>query len=75
MECKAHIECTVIWTKVIGSACLVLGSIEAIFVDKELEEASVSELAVVMRRPIFFSYQQDETRGFGCLVKWEKSTR
>jgi flavin reductase (DIM6/NTAB) family NADH-FMN oxidoreductase RutF len=37
-ECKVHIECKVLWTKIIGSACLVLGSIEAISIDKEMEE-------------------------------------
>jgi len=37
-ECKAHIECKVLWTKIIGSACLVLGNIEAISIDKEMEE-------------------------------------
>ena len=36
-ECKAHIECRVLWTKVIGSTCLVLGSIETVSISKELE--------------------------------------
>ena len=59
-ECKAHIECKVLWTKIIGSACLVLGSIEAISIDKELEELDVKERAIALNRLIFFSYQKGE---------------
>lgn len=64
-ECKAHIECKVLWTKIIGSACLVLGSIEAITIDKELEELEVEERAKILNRLIFFSYQRE-----GNKRKW-----
>lgn len=64
-ECKVHIECKVLWTKIIGSACLVLGSIEAISIDKEVEALDVKERAIALKRPIFFSYQKD-----GNEKKW-----
>jgi flavin reductase (DIM6/NTAB) family NADH-FMN oxidoreductase RutF len=57
-ECKAHIECRVLWTKIIGSACLVLGSIEAISIDKEVEALDVKERVIALKRPVFFSYQK-----------------
>jgi len=65
--CKAHIECRVLWTRIIGSACLVLGSIEAISVNKELEGMNVKERAVAMNRPISSHIKERETRGSGCL--------
>jgi len=64
-ECKAHIECEVIWTKIIGSACLVLGNIEAISVDKEMEELDEKARAIALNRSIFFSYQRE-----GSERKW-----
>jgi flavin reductase (DIM6/NTAB) family NADH-FMN oxidoreductase RutF len=64
-ECKAHIECNVIWTKIIGSACLVLGNIEAISIDKEMEELDEKARAIALNRPIFFSYQRE-----GSERKW-----
>ena len=73
-ECKAHMECRVLWTKVIGAASLVLGSIEAVSVDKDLKEADFRKMAIALHRPIFFSYHKDRVRGYGCLAKWEKST-
>lgn len=60
-ECKAHIECKVVWTKVIGSACLVLGSIEAVSLNKELEKLNAKERAIALNRLIFFSYQKGES--------------
>ena len=59
-ECKAHIECKVLWTKNIGSTCLVLGRIEAISISKELEKLNVKEQAIALKRPIFFSYKREE---------------
>jgi flavin reductase (DIM6/NTAB) family NADH-FMN oxidoreductase RutF len=64
-ECKAHIECKVIWTKIIGSACLVLENIEAISIDKEIEELDEKARAIALNRPIFFSYQRE-----GSERKW-----
>jgi len=64
-ECKAHIECKVLWTRKIGPTCLVLGSIEAISVAEDLEKISVKERAIALNRPIFFSYQKE-----GNIRKW-----
>jgi flavin reductase (DIM6/NTAB) family NADH-FMN oxidoreductase RutF len=64
-ECKAHIECKVIWTKKIGSACLVLGSIEAISIAKEMEKLDAKARAIALNRPIFFSYERE-----GSERKW-----
>lgn len=58
-ECKAHIECKVLWTKIIGSACLVLGSIESVSISKEIEKLEVKERALALNRLIFFSYQKE----------------
>lgn len=60
-ECKAHIECKVLWTKIIGSACLVLGIIEAISINKEIEKLGVKEQAIALNRLIFFSYESTGT--------------
>ena len=57
-ECKAHIECKVLWTKIIGSTCLVLGSIEAVSINKEIEKLDVKERAIALNRLIFFSFQR-----------------
>lgn len=59
-ECKAHIECKVLWTKIIGFTCIVLGSIEAISLNREIEKLDVKEQAIALKRPIFFSYQKRE---------------
>lgn len=64
-ECKAHIECRVLWTKIIGSACLVLGSIEAVSISKEMRKLGVKERAIALNRLIFFSYQRE-----GRKRKW-----
>jgi flavin reductase (DIM6/NTAB) family NADH-FMN oxidoreductase RutF len=58
-ECKAHLECKVLWTNIIGSACLVLGSIEAISVDEEMEKLDAKEQAIALNRLIFLSYESE----------------
>ena len=58
-ECKAHIECKVLWTRIIGSTCLVLGSVEAVSMNKEMEKLDVKERAIASNRLIFFSYQRE----------------
>jgi len=60
-ECKAHIECKALWTKTIGSTSLVLGSIEAVSMSKEMEKLDVKERAIALNRLIFFSYQREES--------------
>jgi flavin reductase (DIM6/NTAB) family NADH-FMN oxidoreductase RutF len=60
MECKAHIECKVSWTRIIGSACLVLGSIEAISVDERIGKLDIREQAIALDRLMFFSYESKQ---------------
>ena len=59
-ECKAHIECRVVWTKTIGSSCLVLGNVEAVSAKEEFGRLDVKERAIALDRLIFFSYQKVE---------------
>jgi len=64
-ECKAYLECKVVWTKDIGPTCLVLGSIETVSVAEDLEKLDMKERAIALNRPIFFSYQKE-----GNIRKW-----
>lgn len=59
-ECKAYIECRVLWTKIIGSSCLALGNVEAISAKEEIEKLGIKERAIALDRLIFFSYQKGE---------------
>jgi len=59
-ESRAHIECKALWTKTIGSISLVLGSIEAVSMSKEMEKLDVKERAIALSRLIFFSCQREE---------------
>ncbi|MFQ6087192.1 MAG: flavin reductase family protein [Candidatus Bathyarchaeia archaeon] len=59
-ECKAFIECRVLWTKIINSSCLALGNVEAISAKREMEELDVKERAIALNRLIFFSYRREE---------------
>ena len=59
-------------TKIVGSTCLVLGNIEAISIDKELEELDIIERGIAVNRPIFFSNQRGGNEGkwmFGEMGK------
>ena len=59
-ECSVYIECNVLWTKITGSSCLVLGSVEAVSAKEEIGKLRAKELAVALNRPIFLSYQRRE---------------
>jgi len=59
-ECRAHIKCRALWTKIIGSSCLVLGNAEPTSTWKEIEKLGVKERAMALNRLIFFSYQKSE---------------
>lgn len=60
-ECKAYIECKVVWTKIIGTSCLALGKIEAISAREEVGKFSeAKERAIALNRLIFLSYQKVE---------------
>lgn len=58
-ECKAHVECKVLWTKPIGSASLVLGEVVSISVHKELEKIRVKSKMVKLNPPLYFSFKED----------------
>jgi len=64
-ECKAYIECGVLWTKIIGSSCLVLGNVESLSARKEIENLGAKERAIALKRLIFISYQREEN-----IKKW-----
>jgi len=59
-ECRAYIECRVLWTKIVGSSCLILGNVEAISAKEEVGKLNVKERAIALNRLIFFSYQKGE---------------
>ena len=57
-QCKAYIECRAVWTKIVGSSCLILGSVEAISAKKGTEKLGMKERAIALNRLIFLSYQK-----------------
>lgn len=57
-ECKAYIECKVVWMKTAGSSCLILGNIEAISVRKEIKTLDIKGQAAALNRLIFLSYRK-----------------
>ena len=64
-ECRAHIECKVLWTKPIGSSCLVLGDILSISVDKEIEQLGAKSKVIKLNLPLYFSFKETES-----MRKW-----
>ena len=61
-ECKAHVECKVLWTKPIGSTSLVLGEVVSISAHKEIERLRVKRKMVKLNPPLYFSFEEDEGR-------------
>jgi len=59
-ECKAHIECKAVWSKLAGSSCLVLGNVEAISAKREIRKLATEDRAIALNRLIFLSYQKSE---------------
>lgn len=59
-ECKAHIECRVVWTKPIGSSCLVLGEIVSVSVDGSIEGLKTKNMLIELNPPLYFSFRQNE---------------
>ena len=59
-ECKAHIECKVLWTKPIGSSCLILGEIISLSVDEKIEQFGTKDRLIQLNPPLYFSFKQDE---------------
>lgn len=59
-ECKAHIECKVLWTKPIGSSCLILGEIISLSVNEKIEQLGTKDRLIQLNPPLYFSFKQDE---------------
>lgn len=59
-ECRAHIECKVLWTKSIGSSCLILGEIISLSVDETIEQLGTKDRLIQLNPPLYFSFKQDE---------------
>lgn len=59
-ECKAHIECKVLWTKPIGSSCLILGEILSISVEKKIEQLETKDKLMQLNPPLYFSFKEEE---------------
>ena len=61
-ECTAHVECKVLWTKPIGSSCLVLGEIVSISADRKMEQLDVKNKLTKLNPPLYFTFREDERR-------------
>ncbi len=59
-ECIAHIECKVLWTKPIGSSCIVLGDIVSISVDRKMKQLEAKTKVVKLNPPLYFAFKEDE---------------
>lgn len=59
-ECKAHIECKVLWIKPIGSSCLILGEIISLSVDEKIEGIGTKDRLIQLNPPLYFSFKEDE---------------
>lgn len=59
-ECKAHVECRVLWTRPIGSASLILGEVLSISAHKEIEKLKAKDKMVKLNPPLYFSFKEDE---------------
>jgi len=59
-ECIAHIECKVLWTKPIGSSCIVLGDIVSISVQKKMKQLEAKSRVVKLNPPLYFGFKEDE---------------
>jgi len=58
-ECSAHMECKVIWTKPIGSSCLVLGDIVSISVDKRIEKLDEKDRLIQLNPLFYFAFKEN----------------
>ena len=61
-ECRAHVECEVLWTKPIGSSCLVLGEIVSISADRKMEQLDVRRKVIKLDPPLYFTFSEEEER-------------
>jgi flavin reductase (DIM6/NTAB) family NADH-FMN oxidoreductase RutF len=58
-ECGAHIECKVLWTKPIGSSCLVLGEIVSVSVDSKIAQLDTRNRIIRLNLPLYFAFEED----------------
>jgi len=62
-ECCVHMECRAVWTKPIGSSCLVLGDILSITMDRKMEQLKSKGKVGRLNPPLYFAFSEDqETR-------------
>ena len=61
-ECIAHVECKVLWTKPIGSSCLVLGEIVSVSADRKMEQLDVKHKLIKLDPPLYFTFSEEEER-------------
>jgi len=61
-ECIAHVECNVLWTKPIGSSCLVLGDIVSISADRRMEQLDVKHKVIKLDPALYFTFREDAGR-------------
>jgi len=50
----------VLWTKPIGSSCLILGEIISLSVDEKIEQFGTKDRLIQLNPPLYFSFKQDE---------------
>lgn len=54
-------ECKVLWTKPIGSSCLVLGDIVSISVDKKMEQLETKNKVIKLNPPLYFAFKETKS--------------
>lgn len=59
-ECSVHVECKVLWTKPIGSSCIVLGDIVSISADKVMGELDEKDRLAQLNPPLYFAFNEVE---------------
>ena len=74
-ECDIHMECKVLWTKPIGSSCIVLGDIVSISANKKMEKLDKKDRLVQLNPPLYFAFKEvgeKRTWMFAAITKIHK---
>lgn len=58
-ECSVYMECKVLWTKPIGSSCLVLGDIVSISTDKKMKQLDAKNRLIQLNPPLYLAFKED----------------
>ena len=61
-ECSFHMECKVLWTKPIGSSCIILGDIVSISANKKIEELDEKGRLAQLNPPLYFAFKDAERK-------------